>query len=208
MSPKVSKEHREQRRANIIKAATNLFIDQGYERTTMEHVMDAAKISKGGLYQYFSNKENLFETILEEDLHRVVSETEQILEGEVESYWNLLLLRMFGDQMEPTDRMDPLAPSKLEFFLTGRSDERRRAYGNERYSLGVKLYADIIAAGQRHGEFSNHYCNQILARTIVTFVDGLAVDDSHLSKENLKMKEQYVMFLEYLMMALNISGSK
>ncbi|MEI5908681.1 TetR family transcriptional regulator [Bacillus spongiae] len=202
MSPKVSKEHREQRRANIISAAKKLFIEQGYERTTMEHVMGAAKMSKGGLYQYFSNKENLFETILEEDLHRVVQETEKILEGKVESYWNLLLLRMFGEQMEPTDTMDPLAPSKLEFFLTGRRDERRRAYGNERYTLGVKIFADIIAEGQRNGEFKERFPSEILARTIVSFVDGLAVDDSHLPKESLKMKEQYVMFLEYLKGAL------
>lgn len=203
MSPKVSKEHMEQRRANIVEAAKRVFIENGYERATMKHVMDEANVSRGGLYQYFSNKEQLYEAILEEGLSRAVEDNESLM-GEVDSHWDLLLKRLFGEKMEPNDRMDPLAPSNLEFFITGRNDERRRTYGEERYQIGVRVYEDVIKAGQESGEFSRKYQSSTLARTIVSFVDGLALDYAILSKEQIQLKEQSILFVEYLKMALDV----
>jgi len=204
MSPKVSKEHLQQRRTNIVEAAKQVFIEYGYERTTMKHVMDAADVSRGGLYQYFSNKEELYEVILDEGLSRVLNETRQLLGEKVDSYWELLLLRMFGEGREPDDQMDPLASSNLEFFITGRNDERRRKYGQKRYMYGLKLYSEVIEAGQKNKEFSNKYTSEIIARSIVSFFDGLALDHAILSKEDLKMKEQSIMLVEYLKMALDV----
>ena len=87
MSPKVSQEHLKQRRAKILAAATEVFTEQGYERTTMKHVMEAAGVSRGGLYHYFSNKEDLYEAILEDNLLREHTSTQNILEKKVDSYW-------------------------------------------------------------------------------------------------------------------------
>lgn len=204
MSPKVSKEHLKQRRAKILEAAIQVFIEHGYERTTMKHVMDAANVSRGGLYQYFSNKEDLYEAILEENLFREVLETKELLKEKNDSYWNLLLTRLFGEDREPDDKMDPLAPSNLEFFITGRNDKRRRSYGKERYNYGVNLYRDIIRAGQESGEFSDTYDSDILARSIVTFFDGLALGHAILPMQDLKMKEQTKLFVENLKIALEV----
>ncbi|WP_273834331.1 TetR/AcrR family transcriptional regulator [Guptibacillus sedimenti] len=204
MSPKVSKEHMEKRRASILKAAKQVFIEKGYERTTMKHVMEAAQVSRGGLYQYFLNKEDLYEAILEEGLEKAVDDNEQLLEKKVDSYWPLLMKRMFGESMEPDDRMDPLAPSNLEFFITGRNDERRRQYGLNRYHLGLQVYEELIKAGQECGEFSQKYDSRIIAKSIVSFVDGLALDHAILPAEEIQLKEQSLLFVEYLKMALGI----
>jgi TetR/AcrR family transcriptional regulator, transcriptional repressor of aconitase len=204
MSPKVSKEHLKQRRAKILEAATQVFIEHGYERTTMKHVMDAANVSRGGLYQYFSNKEDLYEAILKENLSRKVLETKELLDEKEDSYWDLLLLRMFGEDREPDDKMDPLAPINLEFFITGRNDIRRRKYGTERYYYGLNLYADIIRAGQKSGEFSNKYDSDIIARSIITFIDGLALGHAILPMEDLRVKEQSILFVENLKIVLEV----
>jgi TetR/AcrR family transcriptional regulator, transcriptional repressor of aconitase len=206
MSPKVSKEHLEQRRAKILEAATEVFIEHGYERTTMKHVMDAAEVSRGGLYQYFSNKEDLYEAILAERLTGQVLVTNELLKEKVDSYWNLLLSRIFGDDQKPSDKMDPLAACNLEFFITGRNDERRRSYAQERYSFALKLYANIIEAGQQSGEFNSKYSSDMVARSIITFIDGLALDNAILSKEDIKLKEQSSLFIEYLRLALEVEN--
>ena len=204
MSPKVSKEHLKQRRAKILEAATQVFIEHGYERTTMKDVMDAANVSRGGLYQYFSNKEDLYEAILKENLSRKVHETKELLDEKNDSYWDLLLLRMFGENREPDDKMDPLAPINLEFFITGKNDKRRREYGTERYRYGVNLFADIIRAGQESGEFSKKYDGDIIARSIVTFIDGLALGHAILPMEDLMVKEQSILFVETLKIVLEV----
>lgn len=204
MSPKVSKEHLEQRRARILDAATEVFIELGYERTTMKHVMDAAEVSRGGLYQYFSNKEDLFEAILAEKLSSQVLETDELLKDTVASYWDLLLTRLFGEGQEPDDQMDPLAASNLEFFITGRNDPRRRSYARERYSFALNLYGNIIKAGQHSGEFSSKYSSEMIARSIIAFIDGLALDNAILPNEDIKLKEQSILFVEYLRLALEV----
>ncbi|WNF23273.1 TetR family transcriptional regulator [Mesobacillus jeotgali] len=206
MSPKVSQEHMEQRRAEILKAAEKVFIEYGFERATMKHIMDAANVSRGGLYQYFSNKEAVFETILEEGLSLELDETLQMLKENATSYWDMLMKTIFGEGGEPDDEMDPLAPAKLEFFIIGRNDEHRRAYGTTRYNNGLKIYAHIIEHGQRSGEFSTRYDHEIIARSIIAFIDGLAVEDAMLSREDLKIKEQSILFVEYLKLALGING--
>lgn len=199
----MSEEHLKQRQANIMSAATDVFIEHGYEHTTMKHVMDAAGVSRGGLYQYFSNKEDLFEAILEEKLSDEAVNTEHMLRT-TESHWDLLMQLLFGEEGKPDAKMDPLAPSKLEFFITGRNVERRRDYGRKRYELGVRLYADVIKAGQDSGEFSDRFDSELLARSIITFIDGLALEDAILAENSVQLEKQSSLFVEYLKMAMNV----
>ena len=208
MSPKVSQEHMEQRRAEILKAAQQVFIEYGYERATMKHIMDAANISRGGLYQYFSSKEAVFETIMEESLAMELDDTLAMVKENATSYWDMLMKTIFGENGEPDDEMDPMAPAKLEFFIIGRDDDHRREYGTVRYNSGLKLYAHIIEQGQRSGEFSTRFNHEIIARSTIAFIDGLAVEHAMLSKEDIKIKEQSILFVEYLKLALGIDHSR
>ncbi len=48
-----------QRQAQIGKAAVRLFSERGYYQTTIEDVAQAADISKGLVYRYFKNKDDL-----------------------------------------------------------------------------------------------------------------------------------------------------
>lgn len=203
MSPKVSKEHKEQRRAELLNSAKAVFIEHGYERATMKHIMDEASVSRGGLYQYFSSKEDVYEALLEEGLNTAMEDTEEILKNEEVSHWDLLMRRLFGEDHEP-DKMDPMAPSNLEFFITGRNDPRRRKYGKERYYYGLKIYKEVIEKGQECGEFSKKYDSDLIARSMISFIDGLALDHSILDREDVKLKEQSLLFVEYLKMALEV----
>ncbi|UII54335.1 TetR/AcrR family transcriptional regulator [Cytobacillus spongiae] len=207
MSPRVSKQHKELRRANILAAAKKVFIQIGYERTTMKHIMDEANVSRGGLYQYFSNKEAVFEALLEEDLNDELEDTASLLVEQVDSYWDLLLWSIFGESKTPNDDMDELSPSKLEFFITGRHNAHRRTYGETRYQNGLKIYQDIIEAGQKNGEFSSRFPSNLIARTIVTFIDGTALEHAILPAEILKLADQNRLFFDYIKAALEVKES-
>ena len=205
MSPKVTEQHLKQRRAKILEAATQVFIEHGYERATMKHVMDAANVSRGGLYQYFSNKEDLYEAILEENLAQEILQTKKLLKQKNDSYWQLLVMKLFGEVLASEERMDSLTPSNLEFFITGRNEERRKEYVKTRFNNSINLIADIIKAGQKSGEFSSTQDSEIIARYILTFVDGLALSHAIIpSVEELKIKEQSELFLESLKIVLQV----
>ncbi|SET93745.1 TetR/AcrR family transcriptional regulator [Paenibacillus sp. NFR01] len=52
------------RKAQILKAATQSFVQYGYKATTMEQVSRIANVGKGTIYTFFKTKEELFEEIL------------------------------------------------------------------------------------------------------------------------------------------------
>ncbi|MBN7124479.1 TetR family transcriptional regulator [Erwinia billingiae] len=54
----------EQKRADILNAATTVFLEQGYERASMEGVARTAECSKATLYNYFSSKESLLDAVV------------------------------------------------------------------------------------------------------------------------------------------------
>ena len=51
------------RRAELIDCAQQLFLSKGYERTTINDVIDAAGLSKGAFYHHFTAKEDLLEAV-------------------------------------------------------------------------------------------------------------------------------------------------
>jgi AcrR family transcriptional regulator len=56
------------RRTAILDAATRLFLDQGYEGTSMDDVVAAARASKRTLYRNFGDKEGLFRAVIEANI--------------------------------------------------------------------------------------------------------------------------------------------
>ena len=52
-------------RAAIVNAARNLFLDQGFERTSMERVASDAGIGLMTLYRHFRSKSALFRVVME-----------------------------------------------------------------------------------------------------------------------------------------------
>src|ERR1700761_4013960 len=55
------------KRRQIVEGARNVFLAQGFDAASMNDIARAAGVSKGTLYVYFNNKEELFEAIVEEE---------------------------------------------------------------------------------------------------------------------------------------------
>ncbi|WP_128894409.1 TetR/AcrR family transcriptional regulator [Longirhabdus pacifica] len=206
MSPKVSEAHKEQRRADILQAAEKVFAEHGYEKTTMKHIMDEANVSRGGLYLYFSSKEDVFETLLEEDILSYQEKMRKHLQSETNntSYWHTLLTTLYGNEKHENMAIGPASSTILEFFITGRNDEERRSYGKKRYTLAIQMYIDIIEKGKESGEFSQEAQSDMIARSIVAFTDGVFLDYTIVGNEDVKMNEQIKYFTHYLAFALGV----
>ena len=57
------------RRAELIDCAQRLFLTRGYERTTINDVIAAARLSKGAFYHHFRSKEDMLEAIADRFAH-------------------------------------------------------------------------------------------------------------------------------------------
>ena len=53
------------RRGQILDMAEKLFFEKGYDRTSIQDILDALRLSKGGFYHYFDAKETVLREICE-----------------------------------------------------------------------------------------------------------------------------------------------
>jgi TetR/AcrR family transcriptional regulator, transcriptional repressor of aconitase len=58
--PKVSQEHLDARKAQILGGARKAFAEHGYEGATVAKLEEATGLSRGAIFHYFENKNDLF----------------------------------------------------------------------------------------------------------------------------------------------------
>ena len=55
------KKNPEQTVEQIIAVSSQLFIEKGYEQTSIQDILDSLHLSKGGLYHHFKSKEDILD---------------------------------------------------------------------------------------------------------------------------------------------------
>ncbi len=71
----------ERRRPQVLDAALDLFLEHGYEGTSMEAVARAAGVTKPVVYACFAGKDELFRALLRREEERILAEIESAFEG-------------------------------------------------------------------------------------------------------------------------------
>ena len=59
---------------NILKISTKLFLDQGYDNTTIRQIAEASGIGRGHLYYYFRKKEDILIHIFKQILNKIYND--------------------------------------------------------------------------------------------------------------------------------------
>ena len=82
----------EEKQEEIIREAGEEFAQQGYERASLNAIIEKAGISKGSLYYYFENKEDLFSTVVEQASMKLMSHVTDFDLDELtaETFWGEL----------------------------------------------------------------------------------------------------------------------
>lgn len=63
-----------ERRDEFLEAAVRLMAAKGYEKTTIQEIIDAVGVSKGAFYHYFSSKEDVLDAIAERATEATIGE--------------------------------------------------------------------------------------------------------------------------------------
>jgi len=136
----------------LVAAALEVFVERGYEGTTLADVARRAGVTKGTIYLYFENKEALFKAVVRETIVPVIAQGEalarsftgcarDLLEQLVREYW-----RLVGETA--------LAGiPKLMMAEAATFPELTRFYYDEVVVRGQRLMAGVIERGVKNGEF-------------------------------------------------------
>ncbi|RDW19426.1 TetR/AcrR family transcriptional regulator [Oceanobacillus chungangensis] len=70
------------KKKNVVKVAHQLFIEKGFQSTSIQDILDVSGIAKGTFYKYFSSKNELFTTLFKMILKEVETNRNELLIGE------------------------------------------------------------------------------------------------------------------------------
>jgi AcrR family transcriptional regulator len=102
--PKVTEQHREARREQIVDAALRCFRTKGFQRTSMADVIAESGLSAGAIYGYFSSKQQLALAVAQRVLGNRMSEfDERLAHGELPPPSRMLEQMMRGLRGEVGD---------------------------------------------------------------------------------------------------------
>ncbi|HID88683.1 MAG TPA: TetR/AcrR family transcriptional regulator [Anaerolineae bacterium] len=68
---------KEERRQTILRAARDVFLEEGFHRATVDSIAERAEVSKGTVYLYFESKESLLAHLLLEGLEALLGYLEE-----------------------------------------------------------------------------------------------------------------------------------
>jgi AcrR family transcriptional regulator len=176
--PRVSAEYLEERRAEILAAASRCFARDGFHQATMQDVVKESGLSPGAIYRYFDGKEALVIALAEERHARERS----LLDGQ-------------------RSASEPLA-SALDRLVDGFFLPLMRNGEREERRLGVQLWAEalrdpgvrkvvrkgvdeprkrlveILAAAKRRGEIARSVDEEAVARAFIALFQGFVLQQS------------------------------
>ena len=155
----------------ITAAALELFVERGYAGTRLEDVAASAGISKGTLYLYFANKEELFKAVVREGLVSPIAEMRGLEDHFEGSTPELLRMMLFG-WWERIGASPIGGIPKLVISEAGNFPELARFYLAEVVEPAQAATVAIVERGIARGEFRKVNAD-IVARLMAAPMRGL-----------------------------------
>ena len=163
----------EERRAEMVAAASKLFAQQGFVKTSVAEIVSAVDVAKGLFYYYFTTKDDMVKAVVEGYASYLGSEAQKIAMGEGTARekvarlmgheaWNQCFTQpLIGDLCLPQhaalysdmcDRLYNHMKPALEAIIRQGLEARAEDPESARQIVGVGLYGILMMA--RRGEIS------------------------------------------------------
>jgi len=157
----------DERPQEILDAALTVFAERGYRNTRLEDVGEAAGVTKGAIYHYFANKEDLLLRAIEQRSEEAFGRIEEIVRDKtapVSTRLRLVVRRWFGSVTK--ERL-----AVVTLLLQGIAHEAPAAF--RRWLAGgptasMRLIATLVREGQERGEFRPDADADVAARLLVS----------------------------------------
>jgi AcrR family transcriptional regulator len=159
----------------LLAAALDLFVERGYAATRLDDVAARAGVSKGTLYLYFTNKEELFKAVVRENVVPVLGEAEEIIDR-YEGHSADLFREIALGWWERIGSTKLAGITKLMMAESQNFPEVTKFYYDEVISRGNAMIARMLERGVQRGEFRpmdiNSAVNVFCAPVVMLMVWG------------------------------------
>ena len=167
---------RGEKRPLILRAATEVFAEQGFNSVTVAGIADRAGIGKGTVYEYFSSKDELLFAVFEWMNEGIADRIRSLIEEGGTTHERLRRLMDLG--AEVTREQVDMQAVALDFWSASRGTKSEERYNQaclSTYRAYRALVVDVIREGQQTGELKPSIDAEAIAVMIVAAMDGLGI---------------------------------
>jgi AcrR family transcriptional regulator len=136
----------------LLEAALDLFVERGYAATRLEDVARRAGVSKGTLYLYYENKEELFKAVVRSSIVPVIGATE-VSVAEFHGHSADLLRQLVLSWWETLGATKVSGIIKLVTAESDNFPELACFYQEEVINRGTRAMSTMLERGIARGDF-------------------------------------------------------
>ncbi|MFE2068918.1 TetR/AcrR family transcriptional regulator [Streptomyces sp. NPDC059467] len=169
--PKVTQQHMDARRAQILDAARRCFLRDGFHSTSMQDLFAEAGLSAGAVYRHFTSKDEMILAIAEENMRDVLDITLAVATNRQH--------RSMGEVM--AELLDVIRVKSVEEGVAGLAvlvwgeAMRNRSLARKLDDLLARIRANLITVVRDHqerGSLPTNVTAEAIASTMLSVLPG------------------------------------
>ncbi len=161
-----------QKKKYIVETARKVFMEKGFKTVTMKDIVEACDISRGGLYLYFENTNQIFTEVLKLESEEADDVFSRSI-AEDATVVDILLLFLKEQKKEILRKKDNLTQAIYEFYFANTLPKRDNVL-KQQFDSAVKVIEKLIENGVETGEFVCEDCAG-MARNIMYVLEGMKI---------------------------------
>jgi len=142
-------EEQQRRRKEIFDASVHLFLEKGFNETSMREIAQAAGIGKSTLYDYYKSKDEILVSYFTSEIGVITARAQEIIQQNSSISEQLRVIMQM--------HLSYLVDSKQTFLKLSLEAQRLSAESQEQIQIKRHAYQDmlrmLIEEGIRRGEF-------------------------------------------------------
>ena len=184
-------------REKILNTATQLFIQKGSEKTSMQDIAQTAGISKGAIYHHFKSKDEI--------VLAVIRSRQELMEEEMKQWFKAT------ENLTGREQLQAILKSNLESqtarAIDGIVDEYEQDAGfiltmmRDNLRIGAPLVSDIIKKGMADGAIQTQYPDQ--TAEVFLLLVNFWMNETVFESDPEKLPERFH-FLQFMMTSVGL----
>lgn len=185
------KQMREEKKQHILNCSRKVFSEKGYARVTMQDLVDASQISRGGIYLYFKSVEEVFRELLLQRERTVIEDVKALISQNL-SFDDLFeeYLKLQKTRLRHID--DSLIQAMYEYHFT-EDNEASSSLRDQQVANAQETIRLVIDYGRQKGCIEAKDVDVVVEHIMLT-IEGLNIYAllGGLSSEKLQAQLDYL----------------
>ena len=144
----LTEEELDRRRHEIFDASVHLFLDKGFNETSLREIAQAAGIGKSTLYDYFKSKDEILVSYFENEIQKITERAQEIV----------------SQELEISEKLRQIMQKHLEYLVD-----------NKNFYLKLTIASQALSLGSQQRIQAKRHAYQDMLRELIE--DGIRRDE-------------------------------